>query len=83
MAFLEEVSYIGSAMSYLRKYWFPQTGQGSQSEELDYNLALIRGMNAHIKARKKQFAEWRKEEKIWTKKYKAEQAAKKKAEKKE
>jgi hypothetical protein len=74
---LTEVSHISSSMSYLRKYWIPQSGQGSQSEELDYTRGLIKGMEAFMTARRKQFAEWKKEEAILMKKYKAEQKAKK------
>lgn len=78
-----EVSQIESAMSYLRKYWIPQSGQGSQSEELAYTIGLIKGMETFISARQKQFAKWKAEEKVFMKKYNAELKAKKKAKNRE
>lgn len=70
------VGYIESAMTYLRKYWIPQSGQGSQSEELEFTKALITGMNSFIAQREVQFKEWERENEEFQKKYEAEQKAK-------
>lgn len=40
-------------MVYLRKLWIPQMGQGSQTEELFFNKALIESMLVHICNREK------------------------------
>jgi hypothetical protein len=69
-------------MTYLRKQWFPQTGSGSQSEELSFNKALISGMNRHIDEREKVLESYRLESEAWDRKYEAEQAAKKEKKKK-
>lgn len=69
-------------MANLRKLWFPQAGQGSQSEEISFTKALIKGMNAHIVEREKQFAEWLKEDEEMTRQIEAKKAAKKKTTKK-
>ena len=74
---LQETKNIGQAMSFLRKLWIPQTGQGSQSEELSFNKALVTAMNNHFINRAVEEQRQLAEEKVWEKKYKAEQAAKK------
>lgn len=74
---IEEIRGISSAMTFLRKLWFPQAGQGSQSEELSFNKALIYGMNKHIAEREVENEKWRKEDEEWDKKYEAEQTVKK------
>lgn len=79
---LEEIRKISTSMNYLRKLWFPQTGEGSQSEELSFNKALIDGMNKHLGERVAENEKWRKEEEEWEKKFDAEEAAKKLAKKK-
>lgn len=48
---LDEARNIGTSMTYLRKLWIPQTGQGSQSEELSFNTALSQSTLKHISAR--------------------------------
>lgn len=50
---LDPVMAFGTAMVYLRKLWIPQTGQGSQNEELAFNKALIASMLLHIYNREK------------------------------
>jgi hypothetical protein len=83
--FMNSIDTIGSfstAMTYLRKQWFPQTGSGSQSEELSFNKALISGMNRHIDEREKVLESYRLESEAWDRKYEAEQAAKKEKKKK-
>lgn len=64
---VDEIRSITSSMTYLRKLFFPQTGQGSQSEELSFNKALINGMLKHIAERDKEMEEWQKEEEEWQK----------------
>lgn len=78
---LDEAHYICVAMTMLRKYWIPQSGQGSQSEDLGWTCALVKGMKEFIGKRKKKFVKWKAEEARWEKKYKDEQAAKKKVKK--
>jgi hypothetical protein len=56
------VSYIELAMTYLRKYWIPQSGHGSQSEELEFTKALITGMNSFVAQREAQYKEWERED---------------------
>ena len=77
MARLDEVRHIGTCMSYLRKLWIPQAGQGSQSEELSFNKALVDAMNEHFDTRAAEEEQNLREEAEWDKKYKAEQAKKK------
>jgi len=79
---LDEVSALSSAMCYLRKLWFPQTGQGSQNEELLFNKALIEAMSEHIGHRDAEFHRQAIESAKWEKEYKAEAAKKKAAKKK-
>jgi hypothetical protein len=50
----KESKAFATAMTYLRKLWIPQTGQGSQSEELSFNKILVSGMNKHIEKREKE-----------------------------
>lgn len=78
---IDEVRKLSTAMSYLRKSWFPPCGSGSQSEELSFNAALSGAVAAHIKNREDEMEKYRKEDEEWDRKYKAEQKAKK-AEKK-
>lgn len=62
MSKLNESDSFSTAMSFLRKMWMPQTGQGSQSEELCFNKALINIMSEHIEKRNVQLEEYRREE---------------------
>lgn len=78
---LNDVRSICTAMSYLRKMWFPQTGQGSQSEELSFNKALVNAMSEHIGHRNAEMAQQEIEDEKWQKEYEAKQA-KEKAKKK-
>lgn len=48
---INDARNIGTAMSYLRKLWIPQTGQGSQSEELSFNTTLSEATLKHVKDR--------------------------------
>jgi hypothetical protein len=48
---LEESKSISISMKYLRKMWIPQTGGGSQSEELSFNKVLTESMLNRIKIR--------------------------------
>lgn len=75
---LDATNRIGLAMTYLRKLWIPQTGQGSQSEELSFNKALSNAMLSHVAAREIETEKWRKEDEANFAKYQAEQAKKKK-----
>lgn len=74
---LNETHDICTVMSYLRKLWIPQAGQGSQSEELSFNVTLANAILAHAAARDVENEKWRKEDEAAEKKYAAEQAAKK------
>lgn len=82
MTKLHDLRHIGTAMSYLRKLWMPQTGQGSQSEELSFNKALVASMQKHMAERDAENEKYLREEAEEDKKYEAEQAAKKAAKKK-
>ena len=82
MAKTDEVRHIGTAMAYLRKLWIPQAGQGSQSEELSFNKALIAAMTDHINAREAEIAFQLWNEEAEDKKFEAVQSAKKNAKKK-
>jgi uncharacterized coiled-coil protein SlyX len=79
---MEEIKNVSVAMTYLRKLWFPQSGQGSQLEELSFNRALIDGMNKHIEDRSVEIEESRKELEYLIKKCEAEEKAKKTKKKK-
>jgi len=59
---LNETRRIGTAMSYLRKIWIPQTGRGSQSEELSFNKALIAAMQESIAVRDAEIEQYAREE---------------------
>ena len=55
--FLEKKKLIDAMsliMSVLRKMWIPQSGQGSQCEELHYNRALAEAMIIHCDVREKE-----------------------------
>lgn len=54
---LDDTVAISMAMDYLRKLWFPQTCQGSQSAEFNFHKRLIKSMNQYIKQRKLELAE--------------------------
>jgi len=79
---LNETRRIGTAMSYLRKIWIPQTGRGSQSEELSFNKALIAAMQESIAVRDAEIEQYAREEAEEEAKDAAEEAAKKAAKKK-
>lgn len=74
---VKETEAIGLAMSYLRKLWIPQAGQGSQSEDLNFNKALVAGMQLHFESRQIEEALAQKEHEEWERKYKAAQSKKK------
>lgn len=62
------------AMSFLRKLWIPQTGQGSQSEELSFNKVLVQAMSEHIGHRDAEIEQQRIEDEKWEREYAAKQA---------
>ena len=74
---LNTIKDISFAMTFLRKMWIPQSGQGSQNEELSFNKALVGGMNKYFEIRAEEERQYLIEEAEFEKKYESEQAAKK------
>jgi flagellar motility protein MotE (MotC chaperone) len=77
MTKLDETRHIDMAMTYLRKLWIPQAGQGSQSEELSFNKALVDAMNEHFDTRAAEDEESDREDAELEEKYKAAEVKKK------
>jgi len=80
MVALDNAYWLETAMCYLRKLWIPQTGQGSQSEELEFNKALNEAVSKHIRHRNAEMKKWHlKDEKVVKETGKPSKQSKKKA----